>query len=255
MKVVVFGAAGWVGRAILAHFSEPYEVRAFDYGPAAWQTYADVDEPWHGDIMHGDIADIDTVDRALEGVDYIIHTAVYNRGYSPNDDQPFLVNLKGLWNVLESARKHGIKRVVHLGSCMVKHPDGIFFSAAVRRPDGGLYATTKRLQEEMCRQYYEAHGLSIIVLRPCSIVDSRLGIGKSRNKLHTPGSLRHSGWVCRHDLATACRLALETKAVDFDILHTAAEPGAVEDCNVERTREVLGFEYEGNLEQFVVDPE
>ena len=252
MKVAVFGAAGWVGRAVLAHFSEPYQVRAFDHSPAAWQTYADVDAPWTGETTHGDIADCAAVDQALEGVDYVVHTAVYGGG-GENDDLPFLINLKGLWNVLEGARKHGVTRVVHLGSCMVEHPDGVFFSADVRRPDGSLYATAKRLQEEMCRQYYEAHGLSIIVLRPCSIVDSRLGISKYRDPLRTH-TLNKSGWVCRHDLATACRLALETDKVDFDILHTVAAPDAAQYCNVERTRQVLGLEYEGDLQQYV-DPE
>ena len=252
MKVTVFGAAGWVGRAILAHFSDKCEVRAFDYGPKAWESYADVDEQWQdGEIVHGDIADFAAVDRALEGVDGIVHTAVYAGSYDENDEKPFLINLKGLWNVLEAARRRQIKRVVHLGSCMVKHADGIFFSADVRRPDGGLYAISKRLQEEMCRQFYEAFGLSIIVLRPCSIIDTRLGIGKYRKKLKATGSLGDTGWVCRHDLAEACLLALETDKVDFDILHTVAAPGAEEFCNVERTREVLGFEYKGDIEQFL----
>ena len=35
-----------------------------------------------------------------------------------------------------------------------------------RRPDGSMYAIQKRLQEEMCRQFYDAAALPIIVLRP-----------------------------------------------------------------------------------------
>ena len=33
MKVVVFGAAGWMGRAVLASLTDKYQVRAFDRGP------------------------------------------------------------------------------------------------------------------------------------------------------------------------------------------------------------------------------
>jgi nucleoside-diphosphate-sugar epimerase len=250
MKVVVFGAAGWLGRAVLENFAGKHQVRAFEYGPEAWKDYEDVDGgEWDGgEKVYGDIADFQTVDRVLEGMEGIVHLAVYSSraegAYGVDDDRPFLVNLKGLWNVLEAARQRNIRRIVHMGSCQVEHPDGIFFSADVRRPDGSLYAVTKRLQEEMCRQYHEAFGQSIIVFRPCSIVDARLGIGKSREALKEGGN----SWVCRHDLAQACHLALETEAIDFDIMHTANPPEAEKFCNVGRTREVLGLEYRGKIE-------
>ena len=74
MKVVVFGAAGWVGRAVLENLQEHHAIRAFDRGPDSWQKSG----PWSGgEIVHGDIADYDTVDRALDGVEAIIHVAVY----------------------------------------------------------------------------------------------------------------------------------------------------------------------------------
>ena len=248
MKAVVFGAAGWLGRAILDNFAGKHEVRAFDYGPEAWETHRDVDGDWEGgEIVHGDIASYQAVGRALEGMEGIVHAAVCNsrtpNAYEPDDERSFLVNLKGLWNVLEGARERGIRRVVHIGSAQVVHPNGLFYSADVRRPDGSLYAVHKRLQEEMCRQYYEAFGLSIIVLRPCSIVDTRLAIGKRRNELKQGNS-----WVCRHDLAEGCHLALVTEAIDFDVLHTVGAPGADDYCNVARSRDVLGLEYRGQID-------
>jgi len=38
MKAVVFGAAGWLGRAVLASFAGRHQVRAFDFGPEADET-------------------------------------------------------------------------------------------------------------------------------------------------------------------------------------------------------------------------
>lgn len=127
MKVAVFGAAGWVGRAILANFADRHEVRAFDQDPKAWERWKDVDGEWSdGEVVHGDIADFGAVDYALKGQEGIVHTAVYNARagghYAVDDPQPFLVNLKGLWNVLEAARRRGIGRVVHIGSCQAVHP-------------------------------------------------------------------------------------------------------------------------------------
>lgn len=255
MRIAVFGAAGWLGRAVLSNLIGRHEVRALDLSSGAWENGNDLDGEWNeGEKIYGDIADFGFVDQAIEGMDAVIHAAVYASqaldAYGVDDDLPYLVNLKGLRNVLESSRKRNLRRVVHVGSCQVVHPDGIFFDADVRRPDGSLYAVTKRLQEEMCRQYYDAFRLPIIVLRPCSIIDSKLGIGKDRNKLGKEGAQREISWVCRHDLAEACRLSVENQDIGFEILHTVGTSEAEATCNVRQSRELLGLEYRGDLDQY-----
>jgi len=250
MNIVVFGAGGWTGRAVIANLAQHHHVRAAVRGPSSWEKWLSVDGEWAGEQVHGDISDFDQVNAAMEGMDGVVHLSVYFTKDDPNDDQPFLTNLKGLWNVLECARAHRVKRVVHVGSCQTVHPQGTFFSADVRRPDGTLYATCKRLQEEMCRQYHEAHGLSIVVLRPDYIVDTRIGLGWAGEKLGAEGRRAKIGWVCRHDFAQACRLALESDTIDFEILHTVNDPEADKHCNRARGIEVLGLEYKGDLAQY-----
>lgn len=242
MKVAVIGAAGWVGRAVLENFAARHQVRAFEYNPAAWEVYRKFDGDWEGEKVYGDIANFHAVDSALEGMDGVVNLAAYFGYQDPpeNNERPFLINLKGMWNVLESARRRELKRVVQMGSCVVQHPDGVFLSSEVRSKEGDLYGITKRLQEEMCRQYHDAYGLRIIVFRPCSIGDSRLGI--SRDGAPARGGI---SWVCRHDLAEACHLALESEAIDFDIMHTASHPDANKYCNTPRSRDILGLEYKG----------
>jgi nucleoside-diphosphate-sugar epimerase len=244
MKVIVFGAAGWLGRAILDDLSSRHDVTAFDQSPEAWVKSDQIDGTWHGGhIIHGDISDYDTVQGAIKGTDAIIHATVYAspKGYDERDEQPFLVNLKGLWNVLQSAHQGGVHRVVHIGSCQVVNPKGTFFNQDVRRPDGSLYAVTKRLQEEMCRQFYDAFGLSQVVFRPCTIIDSQLAMGKGGRKL-APGTW-NVDWVCRHDIGQACRAAIEKEGIDFEILHVAGSPEAEVHCNVARTRELLNIDF------------
>lgn len=244
MKVAVMGAAGWVGRAVLENFAGRHQVRAFDRDPAAWEVYRHFDGDWEGEKVYGDIADFGAVDRALEGMDGVVNLTAYFGSQDPPEDdvKPFLINVKGMWNVLESARRRGLRRVVQMGSCVVQHPDGFFLSSEVRSKEGDLYGITKRLQEEVCRQYHDAYGLRIIVLRPCSIGDSRRRI--YRDGTPARGGL---GWVCRHDLAQACHLALENESIDFDIMHMASHPDADQYCNVARSRELLGLEYRGHF--------
>jgi len=255
MRVVVFGAAGFTGRAVLTNLAGRHQVRAYERDRQAWDAWGDIDGDWQdGEKVYGDIADFASVDAAMEGMDAAIHLTVLPGGapgaYGVDDPRPFLVNLKGLWNVLESARRRGIRRVVHVGSCQTVHPQGIFFTSEVRRPDGSLYAVCKRLQEEMCRQYHDAYGMRIVVLRPDYIVDSRLGIGRHREKLGAEGHTWRVGWVCRHDLAEACRLATESSTIDFDVLHIVGSPEADRTCNSARAREVLGLTYRGDLERY-----
>jgi nucleoside-diphosphate-sugar epimerase len=252
MKVAVFGAAGWLGRAFLANVAGRHEIRACDIGPEAWDAWKNIDGEWtEGEKAYGDIISYEVVNQALEGVDGVVHMILYHSDQISVEDAAadkfLLVYLRGLWNVLEGAQQRGIKRVVHIGSCQTIHKDGTFFSSEVRRPDASLYAVCKRLQEEMCRQFYEAYGLSTIVLRPDYIVDTRIGLGRQREKLESVGT----GWVCRHDLAEACRLALETETVAHDVLHVVGAPGAEKHCNVDRTREVLGLEFKGDYEKYI----
>jgi nucleoside-diphosphate-sugar epimerase len=69
-------------------------------------------------LRYGDITDYATVQDLVEGCSYIVHaTAYFPSGADPNDDLPWLVNVKGLWNILDCARKSDtVKRVVHIGS-------------------------------------------------------------------------------------------------------------------------------------------
>lgn len=252
MKIAVFGAAGWVGRAVIANLREhDHSVRAIDHAESSWDHLRELDGDWRGDeTVYGDISDYDAVQAAIDGVDAVIHTAVLSGAsgsYAPGNDAPWLVNLKGLWNVLDVSQKSALRRVVHVGSCQVEHPDGVFFDADTRRPDGSPYAVSKRLQEEMCRQFYDGFGLSIVVLRPCSIVDSRLGLSKYGKPLDGGWN---TGWVCRHDLADACRRAAEIDDLGLQILHAAGPREADEFCNAARTREVLGAAFDADLDQY-----
>ena len=56
-----------------------------------------------------------------------------------------------------------------------------------------------------------------------------------------------TGWVCRHDLGGACRLAAERTGLGIEYLSTVAQtprgsPPPESTCNVGRTKALLGWE-------------
>jgi nucleoside-diphosphate-sugar epimerase len=172
MRVLLCGAAGFTGRAVLEELlAAGHTVRAWDLNPASWVGPGIDDESVLTDprceIVHGSIADFDLAQEYVQGCDAVVHTTILfqgDGGGAPGQfaadinhaELPWIVNLKGLWNILECAHQAGCSRVVHVGSCQhewpgVAHlagkegPGSEFFSADVRRPDVSQYAVHKRL--------------------------------------------------------------------------------------------------------------
>lgn len=159
VKVLICGAAGWLGRAITDVMIESgFEVRAFDRDAGQWSRWDGIPSAGmngrlseqdsskikgsvngrhvgnasiqraiigHGGTMemcYGDITDYRTVAQLVDGVDAIIHATAYFPKAS-DDEMAWRVNCGGLWNVLDCARNSGrVRRVVHIGSCHTTWP-------------------------------------------------------------------------------------------------------------------------------------
>ena len=143
-RVLLCGAAGWLGSAILEALvaTDRWSVRAFDTDPRQWAPWTGLpsSSPWRSDrveLRYGSIADYGTVRALVEGCDAVIHAAAWQPGISgPQStgeipdaveagagDIPWLVNVKGLWNLLDCAAAAGtVQRFVHIGSCHTVWP-------------------------------------------------------------------------------------------------------------------------------------
>ena len=117
------------------------------------------------DLVHGDLRSPAVVDRTLVGVDVLIHLA----GTSVERPLPEIIenNLRGLYEVYEGARRHGVKRIVFASS---NHAFGMHRTTdklkldAPYRPDG-LYGLSKQWGEGMAQLYWDKHGIEGISLR------------------------------------------------------------------------------------------
>jgi UDP-glucose 4-epimerase len=161
MKVLVTGGAGFIGSHVVDRLrTGGITPRILDVRPS----------PHHQNVdqVLVDLLEVDAVEAAIRGCDAVIHLAA-----SANVDEVArdpahaeAVNSRGTLNVLEAARRTGVRRVVYASTIWVygNRPGSVDEEAAVQLPDH-LYTATKLAGEMYCRSYSELYGLECTVLR------------------------------------------------------------------------------------------
>jgi len=155
MRILITGATGHVGRHIWRGLEADHELRL------GARRVPEGDPRW----VRLDVTPPTEVMAAMTDIEAVIHLAVatgHEGDYEEDtfNQQRFDVNVRGTWNVLEAARRAGVRRVVHTSSIMVVWdypPPQLVPGDAPPRPLG-TYALTKQMGETLCR-YYAAAGL------------------------------------------------------------------------------------------------
>ena len=169
-KVLITGGAGFLGINLARHLlSRAYAVASLDVEEF------DYPERDRVETIKGDIRDRAVVERAMEGADFVVHTAAALPLYSAEDI--YTTDVEGTRNVLDTALRHGVKRVVHVSSTAVYGiPDHHPLYETDRLEGVGPYGQAK-IQAEMICLEYRARGLVVPVIRPKSFVGpERLGV-------------------------------------------------------------------------------
>lgn len=127
-------------------------------------------------LIRGDIRDVGTVDEAVAGVDYVVHQAAL-ASVPRSIDNPTAsnqVNVQGTLNLLEAARRHGVKRFVYASSSSV-YGDSEELPKVETMPTNpkSPYAVTKLAGEWYCRVFSEIFGLPTVSLRYFNVFGPR----------------------------------------------------------------------------------
>jgi len=167
---MITGGAGFLGINEVRHLlARGHKVVSLDM--------ADFDYPEKDQIMEvkGDIRNREDVDRAMEGVDIVIHTAAALPLYSPTDI--YSTDIDGSRNVLQSAFDHNVERFIHISSTAVYGiPDHHPLAEDDKLEGVGPYGESKVLVEEICQEYRDK-GMCVAIIRPKSFVGpERLGV-------------------------------------------------------------------------------
>ena len=179
MNFLVTGGAGFIGSHVCERLLlEGHAVSTFDdlnnfYSPAIKQrnlrSLQALAKPFT--FLHGDLTDRAAVDEALASAkfDQIIHLAA-RAGVRPSLEEPALyqrVNVEGTVNLLEAARRNGVKKITIASSSSVyginakvpfSEADPIFSAISP-------YAASKLADEALGHVYHHIYGMDIVMLR------------------------------------------------------------------------------------------
>ena len=106
---LITGGSGHVGANLVRELTKrDFKVRCIDFDGdhRAFEGY-DVE------LIKGNIANIESIDRAFEDVDVVFHTAALISLVRKDKDIIRSVNVSGTKNVCELSLKHSVKKLIH----------------------------------------------------------------------------------------------------------------------------------------------
>lgn len=115
----------------------------------------------------GDIRELDILDKAFEGIDYVFHLAAMWLLHCKDFPRTaFDVNVAGTFNVLEACVKHNVKKLIYSSSASV-YGDAVEVPMTEDHPfnNKNFYGSTKIAGEAMCTAFNDRYGLEVIGLR------------------------------------------------------------------------------------------
>ena len=238
--VLLTGAGGHVGRAILDGLGDAYDWRLLYHNPPA-------EEPDHP-YWTGEVEDQADVAPAAEGVGAIVHLAGDPRPSAPWDSV-LANNIDGTHTVYEVAVEEGVEKVVYASS---NHAVGAF-ETDERTPEmyrddddfrldgtelprpGNKYGISKVAGEVVGRYFHDAHGVSVCNIRIGNLNEDCPPVDYERGQ---------AMWLSMRDCAHIHERALEA-TYGYEIVYGISDNDR-KYYSIEGAREALGYEPQDN---------
>jgi nucleoside-diphosphate-sugar epimerase len=269
VKILVTGAAGTLGSAVVAHLrSLGWSVRAHDLVP--------LDPAQADEVVTGDLRDPGHVRSLVDGMAGIVHAAAIPSP-RPDEQAVFTNNVMSAYEVLDAAGRGGVPRIVYVSSLSAL---GFAYSFRGASPESvpvtedhpfvaeDVYGLSKYLDEQIARTTALRWGCTVVSLR-FPFLGSGERLRRHLAHVHeSPGDDRRGmwAWLDTRDAARAIEAALTRPLTGHQLINvvapdtTALEPtaellrryhpssaltqpldGFATPFSTQRSRELLGF--------------
>ena len=164
-RVGITGAEGHIGSALREGLADRYEIVPFSLMTQAFESTV------------ADLSDVTSTTGIFDGLDAVIHLAA-DPSPTGSWESMLLNNISATYNVLEEARRAGVKKVVFASTNHTQHgytmggsPDELDleknFMLRIDDPPNptSLYGVSKLTGEQLGRFFSREHGLQFVALR------------------------------------------------------------------------------------------
>jgi Nucleoside-diphosphate-sugar epimerases len=252
--VLLTGAGGRVGRAILEGLGDAYDWRLFDREPLLPERIPEsVDE---ADIYVADITDEDAIRTAMDEVGAVIHLAGDPRKTAPWESV-LQNNIDGARAVFQAAVDKDVTKVAFASSNHVvsayetddrtpemyrEGGDSLQLDGSESSRPGNLYGVSKATGELLGRYYHDTAELSVVCVR----------IG-NLTRDHPPHDYErgHAMWLSWRDCAHLFERCLRAD-YGFEVVYGISDNDR-RYYSIQGARETLGYEPRDNSAEFSLD--
>src|SRR3989344_9046469 len=164
MKILITGGAGFVGSHLCKKYvTEGHTVLAVDnFISGSVNNKRDLLNHKNFKLIVGDIKNFDLLEKLIPGVDAVIHLAAQIH-VDRSIIEPKLTydtNIFGTLNVLELARMHDIKKIIHASTSEV-YGSALYAPMDEEHPLNAPhpYGASKIAADRLCYAYYKTYGI------------------------------------------------------------------------------------------------
>ncbi|MDY6827321.1 MAG: NAD(P)-dependent oxidoreductase [Bacillota bacterium] len=226
-KVLVTGSEGFLGRYLVdALDTAGYHVYRFDRREPS-------DKKELTSFTFGDIRDKEVVDRAVAGMDAVVHAAAALAQFQQDEKIMCEINVGGTENILAASLRHGLKKFIFISSVEVYGPPPVLpCPEDVPLEPICEYGRNKVAGEKLVFSY-RRQGLKTVVFRPPTIagpgqnepflLDQFRAVAGGKRVI-IPGSGRvRLQMVDARDVAEAVCLTLKNSGVDGEVFNLGSK--------------------------------
>lgn len=212
-RLLVTGAAGNIGQAIVPFLEQKYQLHGYDRFPA----------PGYKEAVIGDIRDFKSITSAMQHVDAVLHLAYPASGEFNAWQTVFNDGLDGTFNVFQAAVEKNIRKILFASTIKVNDRRLHHSSRITDKTQPGpmdLYAGGKLMAESLAQTFSTLNlGLDIICLRIGSV--RNLPLISNQRSDH-----ENIGWCHPADLAHLIDRSIQTPGLGFQVFFAVSCAGA-----------------------------